>query len=233
MTALFPVAILVGGLATRLRPMTETIPKALIQVAGEPFITHQLRLLRKNNIKQLVLCVGYLGKQIQDFVGDGSQFGLNISYVFDGPQLMGTGGAIKQALPMLGKNFFVLYGDSYLPCDYFAVQTAFENSKKLALMTVFHNNGLWDTSNIEFHHGKILAYDKKQRTNKMHYIDYGLSVINERTFDEIPTNCPCDLADFYQILLKRNQLGAYEVNQRFYETGSFAGIQELAQFLQH
>src|SRR3990167_1279360 len=216
----YPVAILAGGLATRLRPITEKIPKALLEVAGEPFIAHQLRLLQKSKIEQVVLCVGFLGEQIKDFVREGHQFGLQVSYVFDGPQLLGTGGAIKQALPALGEAFFILYGDSYLPCDYLAVQTSFEKSKKLALMTVFHNDGLWDTSNIEYSENKIIAYDKKHRTEKMHYIDYGLAVISAQAFHQISTEGSYDLEFFYQILLKENQLAAYEIHQRFYEAGS-------------
>ena len=138
-TATFPVAILAGGLATRLRPQTESVPKALIDINGEPFLAHQLRLLRALGIDKVVLCVGYLGEQIVRLVGDGSQFGLQVAYSFDGPALLGTAGAIKQALFLLDESFFVLYGDSYLECDYRAIQTAFERAGKLALMTVYRN----------------------------------------------------------------------------------------------
>lgn len=231
MSTLFPVAILAGGLATRLRPMTEKIPKALIPIAGKPFIAHQLKLLKKNNIEKVVLCTGYLGEQIFDFVGDGSQFGMCVHYVFDGPQLLGTGGALKKALPLLGDAFFVLYGDSYLLCDYAAVQNVFTNSQKLALMTVFRNNGLWDVSNIEFRDGNILAYDKAHHTGYMEYIDYGLSVVSSLAFQTISENKPYDLADLFQLLLQQNQLAAYEVIQRFYEVGSFSGIQEFEHYV--
>lgn len=230
MSKLFPVAILAGGLARRLRPMTEHMPKALLPIAGEPFIAHQLQLLRKNNIEKVVLCVGYLGEQIRDYVGDGSRFGLHVDYVFDGPKLLGTGGAIKQALPVLGETFFILYGDSYLPCDYLAVQHAFEASRQLALMTVFRNKGLWDASNIEFHDGNILVYDKKHRTDRMQYIDYGLSVTMSSVFQA--ASYQSDLADVYQLLLQQHQLAGFEINQRFYEVGSFTGIQEFTQYLQ-
>src|SRR5712691_5353435 len=129
---MFPVVILAGGLATRLRPLTETIPKALIDVNGEPFIAHQLRLLRTNGIERVVVCAGYLGEMIQEYVGIGVRFGLHVAFVFDGPKLLGTAGAIKRALPLLGPEFFVLYGDSYLPCDYHAVQSSFMRANKLA-----------------------------------------------------------------------------------------------------
>src|SRR5262249_17995413 len=137
-TEMLPVAILAGGLATRLRPLTETIPKALVEVNGEPFIAHQLRLLRAKGIERVVVCSGSLGEMIRERIGKGALFGLRVEFVFDGPRLLGTAGAIKQALPALGQAFFVMYGDSYLPCDYRAVQTDFERSGKPALMTVFH-----------------------------------------------------------------------------------------------
>src|ERR1044071_9702153 len=114
---MLPIAILAGGLATRLRPMTETIPKALVEIAGEPFLAHQLRLLRAAGYERVVLCVGYLGKMVREFAGDGSAFGLYVEYSFDGPTLLGTAGAIVRALPLLGPRFSVIYGDSYLPCD--------------------------------------------------------------------------------------------------------------------
>ncbi len=231
MTTLLPVAILAGGLATRLRPATAVMPKSLMNIAGEPFIAHQLRLLQKNHIQRVVLCVGFLGEQIQEFVGDGRQFGLNVIYVSDGACLLGTGGAIKQALPLLGDTFFILYGDSYLPCDYLAVQTAFATSQQLALMTVFKNQGLWDTSNIEFHNGNIFSYDKKHPNARMQYIDYGLGVMTARAMQYMPADEPYDLADFYQLLLARQLLAAYEVEQRFYEAGSFTGIEELQHYL--
>src|SRR4051812_20102911 len=112
-SAMLPIAILAGGLATRLRPITETIPKALVEIAGEPFLAHQLRLLRGNGYERIVMCAGYRGEMIRDFAGDGGAFGLHIDYSFDGPTLLGTAGAIARALPMLGDAFSVIYGDSY------------------------------------------------------------------------------------------------------------------------
>jgi NDP-sugar pyrophosphorylase family protein len=235
-----PVVILAGGMATRLRPLTEKIPKSLIEINGEPFIAHQLRLLAKNKMTKVVLCIGFLGEQIEKYVKDGSAFGLEVSYVHDGASLLGTGGAIKKALsrhvlkpgtPGLGDTFFVLYGDSYLVCDYQAIQKKFIASQKKGLMTVFNNQGRWDTCNIEYHQGEIIAYDKKERTNKMHYIDYGLGVLSQQAFDAVPENTFFDLAIVYQTLLKHRQLAAYEVHHRFYEIGSHAGIEELNCFL--
>jgi MurNAc alpha-1-phosphate uridylyltransferase len=229
---LFPVIILAGGLATRLRPLTESIPKSLIAINGEPFIAHQLRLLAKNKINKVILCVGFLGEKIEAYVKNGADFGLEVSYVQDGNPLLGTGGAIKKALPLAGNAFFVLYGDSYLMCDYQAIQHAFIHSQKKGLMTVFKNHGLWDTSNIEYQDGEVMAYDKKNRTDKMHYIDYGLGILTPDAFDRVPADTFYDLAHIYQALLSNRQLAAYEVEQRFYEIGSQAGIAELNQKIQ-
>ena len=228
---MLPVAILAGGLATRLRPLTESIPKALVKVGGEPFLGHQLRLLRRSGLERVVLCLGYRGEQVRDYAGDGQAFGLRVDYCFDGPRLLGTAGAIRGALPMLGENFFVLYGDSYLPCDYAAIERTFLESGKAGLMTVHRNQGRWDSSNVEFSQGRILAYDKANRTAAMQHIDYGLGVLRRQPFDALPEGEPADLAGVYRDLLWRGELAAFEVPTRFYEIGSPEGIRELEEFL--
>jgi NDP-sugar pyrophosphorylase family protein len=228
---MFPVAILAGGLAQRLRPLTERIPKALVEIQGEPFISHQLRLLRASGIRRVILCVGYRGEMIQEFVGSGARYEIEAEFSFDGPRLLGTAGALKKALPLLGESFFVLYGDSYLPCDYRKIQLAFENQGRLALMTVFRNEGKGDQSNVEFVRGEILRYDKKRQTPQMCHIDYGLGMFQKRALEIIPDDQPYDLARLYHDLLGKKELAAYEVEQRFYEIGSFAGIQELNHYL--
>jgi NDP-sugar pyrophosphorylase family protein len=228
---MLPVAILAGGLATRLRPITEHIPKALVEINGAPFISHQLRLLHSRGIRRVVLCLGYLGEMVRQFVGDGRAFGLEVEYSFDGPALRGTAGAIHQALPLLGRVFFVLYGDSYLPCDYAGVEEAFVQSGKTALMTVFRNDGQWDSSNVEFTAGRIVAYDKRNPTPRMHHIDYGLGVFERRVFEGLAPGSVYDLATTYQYLLAADELAACEVEERFYEIGSAAGIEELARVL--
>lgn len=215
----------------RLRPQTEAIPKALIDVDGEPFVAHQLRLLRARGIDKVVLCVGYLGEQIAKVVGEGSAFGLQVAYAFDGPTLLGTAGAIKHAMPLLDESFFVLYGDSYLECDYQAIQTAFERAGKLALMTVYRNEGNWDTSNVEFADGRIRAYSKEQRTRRMKHIDYGLGVFSRAAFAGVPEHSPYDLESLYRDMLQQDQLAAVEASQRFYEIGSPAGLDELRRYL--
>lgn len=229
---MFPAVILAGGLATRLRPITDTMPKALVEVNGEPFIAHQLRLLRKQGITNIILSVGYRHEMIEAFVGDGQDFGVNVTYVQDGPTLLGTGGAIKNALSSINSDaFFVLYGDSYLPCDYAAVQACFMQAGKAGLMTVFHNEDKWDASNIEFHQQQIIAYDKKNKTPRMKYIDYGLGILTKNSFTLMQQCEVFDLANLYQKLVELKQLAAFEVKERFYEAGSFSGISELGQYL--
>jgi NDP-sugar pyrophosphorylase family protein len=228
---MLPVAILAGGLATRLRPLTEALPKALVEINGEPFLAHQLRLLSRSGIDRVVLCASYRGDQIREYAGDGRAFGLRVEYSFDGPRLMGTAGAIRRALPLLGDNFFVLYGDSYLPCDYAAIEQTFLASKMAVLMTIFPNSDRWDTSNVEFSGGRIRAYDKVNRTVAMRHIDYGLGVFRRDVFEALSEGEPVDLAAVYRDLVRRGELAAYEVPTRFYEIGSPEGIRELAEFL--
>ena len=223
----WPVAILAGGLATRLRPATDKIPKALLSVAGEPFLVHQLRLLDSEGFRKIVLCVGHLGEIIQAKIGDGNQFDLQIDYSFDGPTLLGTGGALKRALPKLGERFLVIYGDSYMPVDYAAVVEAFALSGRRALMTVLENQGRWDASNVWFDAGEIRRYNKKMRTPEMRHIDYGISVLTAGIFAGFPENAPFDLADLYSRLVSERRMAAYEVKQRFYEIGSAQGVAEL------
>ncbi len=229
----FPVAILAGGLATRLRPITEKIPKLLVEVAGEPFFSHQLRLLKNNGLTRIVLCIGYLGEMIVDRYGDGAKWGVQIDYAFDGPKLLGTGGALIAALPKLGKQFYVLYGDSYLPIDYRAVGDFFLHSGKLGLMTVYENQGRYDTSNVEFGGGEIKIYDKKIKTPAMHHIDYGLGVFRAAAFDGFARDTVVDLAAVQQALVARHQLAGNEMRERFYEIGSPEGLIELDALLRN
>ena len=222
-----PVAILAGGMATRLRPVTEKIPKLLVEVAGEPFFSHQLRLLKQAGLTRIVLCAGHLGEQIVARYGDGAKWGVQIEYSFDGPKLLGTGGALIRALPKLGDAFYVLYGDSYLPTDYAAVSDFFLKSGRLGLMTVFENRGRYETSNVWFEAGEIKQYDKKHPGSQMHHVDYGLGVFRAAAFDGFARNAAVDLAEVQQALVARHQLAGYEIKQRFYEIGSPAGLNEL------
>lgn len=222
-----PVAILAGGRATRLGDIARETPKLLIEVAGQPFFSHQLRLLNAAGLRRVVLCVGHLGEQIRSRYGDGAGSGLHIDYSFDGPKLLGTGGALIRALPRLGGAFYVLYGDSYLPIDYRAVGEHFLQCGRLGLMTVFENRGRFDASNVCFEDGAIRAYDKRHPLPSMLHIDYGLGLFRAAAFEGFSGDTPVDLADVQKTLVARGELAGYELFQRFYEIGSPGGLAEL------
>jgi N-acetyl-alpha-D-muramate 1-phosphate uridylyltransferase len=228
---LMPAVILAGGYATRLRPITERVPKALVDVAGKPFLWHQLQLLKRQGMRKVVLAVGYLGELIEQRFGNGSDLEISLEYSFDGPSLLGTAGAIRKALPLLPDRFFVLYGDSYLTCDYHAVETAFFRSGLPGLMTVYRNEGLFDSSNVEYDGMRIVRYDKINRTVAMRYIDYGLGAFHRTAFASLADGERCDLADLYQDLLQSDKLAAFEVHERFYEIGSPEGLRETTDFI--
>jgi len=226
-----PVAILAGGLGTRLRPVTEKIPKVLVEVAGKPFAVRQIELLRSRGFIDIVFCVGHMGEKVEAALGDGSVWGVHLHYVPDGPLLLGTGGALRKALPLLGRAFLVMYGDSYLECDYRGIEEAFWANGKLGLMTIYRNNDQWDRSNVLFRQGRILRYDKKHPTPDMRHIDYGLGVLRAEALEIYPEGRPFDLANVYKELIDRDQLVGYEVNQRFFEIGSPSGLEETRQYL--
>lgn len=226
-----PAAVLAGGLATRLRPITTTIPKALVEVAGRPFIDHQLALLHRNGMRHVVLCLGYLGEQVEAHVSDGSRFGLKVEYSHDGEKLLGTGGALRRAAPLLGETFWVMYGDSYMDIDYPAILAHFASSDALGLMTVLHNNNQWDTSNVVFRDGRLICYDKKQRRDDMTHIDYGVALLRRSALERIPPDEPFDLATLYSQLVAEGRMIGHEVVNRFYEIGNPRGLAETEQYL--
>ena len=225
--------ILCGGMATRLGALAAGKPKSLIEVAARPFIAHQLALLKKNGIRAVVLAVGHLSEAIEAEIGDGARFGVAARYSHDGPVRLGTGGAVLKALPLLASPFFVVYGDSYLTCDYQAVARRFEGQPGAeGLMTVFRNEGRWGSSNIRFEGGRIAIYDKASRDPAMRHIDYGLNILTHAAFAGFPAGTEFDLAAVFQRLLPAGRLAACEVPERFYEIGSREGLADLAAHLQ-
>jgi len=231
MTGMPPIAVLAGGLATRMRPLTEQVPKALLEVAGEPFIAHQLRLFARQGIKEVKLLVGYCWEQIEAFAGDGSRFGVQVDYIVDGPTLLGTGGAVRGAINRLGPEFLVTYCDSWLDAPYAPVVEAFHASGRPALMCVFRNENRWDTSNVQFENGVIRRYSKKFRLPEMHHIDWGLGMLKGCAVATRPTDEPWDLAELYEELATAGRLAGYEMARRFYEIGSFEGLAETNRLL--
>ena len=216
-----------------MRPITDTIPKAMIEVAGEPFIAHQLRLFKREQIGHVVLCLGYLGEMVAAFVGAGTRFGLNVSYSYDGERLMGTGGALRRALPLLDDPFFMTYGDSYLDIAYAPVAEGFADSSRAGLMTVFRNEGRWDKSNVIFEEGLIRTYSKTSRQPEMHFIDYGLGVLRASTLLSRSADERFDLATLYGDLAANGELAGFEAFHRFYEIGSIQGLAETDTYLKN
>lgn len=227
---MIPVLILAGGLATRLHPVTQSLPKALIEIGGKPFIFHQLNYLKHQGVDKVFIAVGYMGEMIQKAVGDGGRFGLNVSYIEDGPILLGTGGAVKKAMGIIESPFFVQYGDSFLPINYKSVEDAFYAGKQIALMTVLKNENKWDRSNVVYQNHKIIEYNKLEVNGNMNYIDYGLGVLTAHIFGGYPSDVFFDLAEVYNDLSKKQLLDGYEAHDRFYEIGSFDGIKEAEYF---
>lgn len=233
--------ILAGGLGTRMKSVTdampESLPKALIPIHGKPFAHHQLEWLARSGVQSVVYSIGYRGDAIRESVGDGSRFGLSVRYVDEGKDLRGTGGAIRLAADsgLLEEDFFVLYGDSYLPIPYRPIWDFYQTRKEGALMTVLKNQGLWDASNVVFRDGRVVLYDKTlgdRKPAEMVYIDYGLSVLSRgRVMREISANEKSDLAAFFTRASREGSLLGYEVKERFYEIGSPQGLADLEQLL--
>jgi NDP-sugar pyrophosphorylase family protein len=228
---LLPVAILAGGLPTRLRPPTDRVPKSLLTLAGRPFIFHQLDLLREQGVGRVVLCLGHLGEQIRTAVEASLAPGLAVSYSFDGARLLGTGGALRQALPLLGEEWFVLNGDAYLPCSLQQLQAAYRAARRSALMAVMRNDNRWDRSNVLFNDGRLLAYDKRAPRPDMSHIDFGVSVLSRTVFAPYGHADILDLADIFHDLSLRDELAAFELVERFYEIGSVQGLKDTEEFL--
>jgi N-acetyl-alpha-D-muramate 1-phosphate uridylyltransferase len=223
------VCILAGGLGQRLGERTARAPKPLIEVAGEPFLIHQLRLLAEHGATRVVLCVGYLGEMIEERVGH-ERFGIAIDYSYDSPELDGTLGAIRRGLPLLGERFLVLYGDTYLRLDYRAAVAGWIESDSPAFMTVLRNDNRWDTSNVVYADGRVLTYDKRRPTPDMHWIDYGLGGLKAEAVRGADDR-EGDLAVLYEGLAQTGSLFGFLATQRFYEIGTPASLAETEAFL--
>ncbi len=224
--------ILAGGLGTRLRPMTHSIPKAMVPICGRPFMEYQLEALCASGVDDVVLCVGYLGQQIVDHFGDGREFGLSIRYGFERKQLLGTAGAIKNVEDLLNDSFFVVNGDTYSIIDFPGIMAHFLGSDRLGLMVVFRNADQWDRSNVVVDGDTVRIYDKERKLPEMVHIDFGVAAFRREAFGQIPQGTVVDLSSVYQPLIRRRQLLAYETAQRFYEVGSLAGLHEFEALVQ-
>ncbi|MFH0878143.1 MAG: sugar phosphate nucleotidyltransferase [Lentisphaerota bacterium] len=227
------VVILAGGMGTRIKSVAGNLPKILLPVAGRPFLEHQLELLAKHGLRDVVYCVGYGGDQVEQLAGDGSRYGFTLRYAQEDPAcLMGTGGALLNALPLLQSSFLVLYGDSYLPTDYRRLVHAFQAGGRRAMMSVFKNEGQWDKSNVRIADGRVVFYSKSAGPGEADYIDYGLSAFRKEVIESYRSAAlPLDMARIQQDLVNRGEMAAYEVKERFYEIGKPEGLNELSEWL--
>ncbi len=220
--------VLAGGLATRMRPLTTDTPKAMLEVAGRPFIAWQLERLAGCGYSRVLLCLGYLGEQVRDFVRDGSHFDLQVEYAFDGPRLLGTGGALRRSLERLDPVFLVTYGDSYLPFDYAGpLRDLDEHPDALGTMSVFENRGRWDSSNTQIDGDRVLRYQKGSDDSALDHIDYGATALRRDAVMRLPADTAVGLDALQTELAQDGRLRAYPAHERFYEIGSEEGLREL------
>lgn len=228
------IAILAGGLAKRLGEVAQTTPKSLIEVAGRPFLAWQLDLLHQQGIDDVMLCVGHFGAQIEAAIPQLAPRQMRVRFSYDGPVRRGTGGALLHALPLLSDPFLVMYGDSYLRCDYRAVFGTLLGARAgvSGLMTVFENHDQFDSSNVRFEHDRVVQYSKTDKNPEMRHIDWGLGVLSHAAFLEFASRPAFDLAELYEALVRRGQLLAYEVGARFYEIGSLEGLNDFRAFIE-
>lgn len=226
------IVILAGGKATRLYPLTKRIAKSMVMIYGKPFLEHQIELLKRNKIDEIVLCVGTFSDQIMEYFGDGKKFGISIKYSIEKQDMLfGTAGALKNAENLLDRFFFVMYGDSYLPVDFHEILSYFEKSGKMGLMSVYKNDDKYDKSNVAIKNGMIEIYDKSGKNEDLSYIDYGLLVLKKETIDLLPKHKFVNLDFLLNKLIEKKELVAYKVTERFYEIGSFNGINDFENYI--
>lgn len=224
--------ILAGGLATRMRPLTTDTPKAMLEVADRPFIAWQLERLAECGYTRVLLCLGYLGERVKEFVRDGAHFDLEVEYAFDGPRLLGTGGALRKSLERLDPAFLVTYGDSYLPFDYAGpLRDLEEHPNALGTMSVYENNGRWDASNTQVEGDHVVRYEKGSDDPALRYIDYGATALRRDAVEGLPADTPIGLDALQSELSRKGRLRAFPAHERFYEIGSGEGLRELELYL--
>lgn len=227
------VVILAGGMGTRIQSVAGNLPKALVPVANKPFVFHQLDLLREHGLKKILILAGYRSDMIKQALGDGSSTGFHIQIISENPdRLLGTGGALVNAIDHLDEAFMVMYGDSYLPVDYRQIIQWFQNQSRPAMMSVFHNAGQWDQSNVRVDGDRVAYYRKNAPAGSVDYIDYGLSIFRKDIIRRYQhAAMPLDMASIMYDLVDSRELAAYEVSQRFYEIGKPEGWAELDSLL--
>ena len=223
------MVILCGGLATRLGDISKETPKSMIKIGGKPFLEHQIDFLKNSSIKDIILCVGHLSEKIEDYFGNGKDFGVKITYSHDGDKPLGPIGAVKNAEPLLEDTFFIMYGDSYLTADLQKAYSFFKQNNKLGLMVVYKNNNRYDKSNIVTKDNMVLSYGENDAT----YIDYGTSILRKKTLEFIPKNTFFTTGDLFTKLIEEKELLSYEVKERFYHIGNPEALKEFRKYISH
>lgn len=224
--------VLAGGLATRMRPQTLRVPKSLLPVAGRAFVDWQLERLAQSGFDQVVMCVAHLGDQIRAHVGDGSRFGLRVAWSEEGPNLLGTAGAVRVALPLLAPEFLLTYGDSFLPFDYAApLRVLGAHADCDGVLAIFKNDGQWDASNVHYSSGWVVRYEKGASDPAFDHIDYGAMALRRGVIEAFSEGVPLGLDAVQADLATRKRLRAFVARERFYEIGSPAGLADLDRFL--
>jgi NDP-sugar pyrophosphorylase family protein len=224
-------AILAGGLGTRLRPLTEKIPKAMVPINGRPFLEYEIELLRRSGVDELVMCIGYLGGKIEEHFGNGKSFGVTIEYSWDGERLLGPIGALKLAERLLGETFFVTYGDAYLRLDYRRMMDVLLRSGVPAVMAVYRNENRYGKSDVVVRNGFVVEYDKQKAVPGMHWINFGVTAMRREALASVIEGQFGDEEPFYGQLLTRGQLLAFETSERFYEIGSESSVRGFRNFI--
>jgi len=227
------MVIICGGLATRLGNLSKNIPKSMIDIEGKPFLLYQIENLKKNNIKDILLCVGHLSEKIIDYFGDGKKFGVNITYSYDKDKALGPIGAVKNAEKLLDDEFFIMYGDSYLSVDFQDAYNYFKKNNKPSMMVVYKNNDKFDKSNLIIKDNLVVGYGDKERTKDMKYIDYGTSLLTKNCLKFVPNNEFFSTGKFFSKLIKERNLRAYEVFKRFYHIGNPESLEEFRNFIKN
>ena len=224
--------ILAGGLATRMRPQTLSVPKSLLEVGGRPFIAWQLERIAGSGFARVLLCIGHLGQAIREFVGEGSQFGLQVDYSDEGSRLLGTAGALRHAVDRLSESFLVTYGDSYLPFDYSQpLRDLRAHPQAQGTLAVFCNRGRWEASNTVVEGEWVMRHEKGSRDPAFDHIDYGAIALRREVIATLAPDQPLGLDTVQAELARRGLLRAYRARERFYEIGSDEGLRDLEQLL--
>jgi NDP-sugar pyrophosphorylase family protein len=213
--------ILAGGLGTRLLPLTEVIPKPMVQVGGVPYLRHQLQLLASQDIRDIVLLTGYLGEQIEDYFADGASMGLRISYSREQSPL-GTGGALRQAREMLQDSFLLIYGDSYLPIRYADALERLDSSGAEGVVVVYDNR-LADTSvknNIELDDSGYVSRYEKDSSDRLSFVEAGVLAFRRSIIDWLPEGIVSLEKEVFPRLIAARKLAALVTAERFYDIGT-------------